>query len=151
MNIHIGSDHAGLEFKNRIVDHLKSQGHNVVDHGPHSYDPLDDYPVFCIPAAEAVVKDAGSLGIVLGGSGNGEQIAANKVKGVRAALVWSHETATLAREHNNANVIAIGGRMHTEAFALELVDLFIKTPFPGDERHVRRIKLVGQYETEGKI
>ena len=102
-------------------------------------------------AISASGVDAGSLGIVLGGSGNGEQIAANKVKGVRAALVWSHETATLAREHNNANVIAIGGRMHTEEFALELVDLFIKTPFPGDERHVRRIKLVGQYETEGKI
>ena len=151
MNIHIGSDHAGLEFKNRIVDHLKGQGHNVVDHGPHSFDPLDDYPVFCIPAAQAVVKDPGSLGIVLGGSGNGEQIAANKVKGIRAALVWSHDTAVLAREHNNANVIAIGGRMHTEEFALELVDLFIKTPFPGDERHVRRINLVGSYETEGKI
>lgn len=151
MNIHIGSDHAGLEFKNRIVEHLKAAGHNVVDHGPHTYDPLDDYPVFCIPAAEGVVNDPGSLGIVLGGSGNGEQIAANKVKGIRAALVWSHETAVLAREHNNANVAAIGGRMHTEEFALELVDKFIATPFPGDERHVRRIKLVGQYETEGKI
>lgn len=151
MNIHIGSDHAGLEFKNRIVEHLKASGHNVVDHGPHAYDPLDDYPIFCIPAAEGVVNDPGSLGIVLGGSGNGEQIAANKVKGIRAALVWSHETAVLAREHNNANVAAIGGRMHTEEFALELVDKFIATPFPGDERHVRRIKLVGQYESEGKI
>jgi ribose 5-phosphate isomerase B len=151
MNIHIGSDHAGLEFKNRIVEHLKAAGHNVVDHGPHTYDPLDDYPVFCIPAAEGVVNDPGSLGIVLGGSGNGEQIAANKVKGIRAALVWSHETAVLAREHNNANVAAIGGRMHTEEFALELVDKFISTPFPGDERHLRRIKLVGKYETDGKI
>jgi ribose 5-phosphate isomerase B len=151
MNIHIGSDHAGLEFKNRIIEHLKASGHNVVDHGPHTYDPLDDYPVFCIPAAEGVVNDPGSLGIVLGGSGNGEQIAANKVKGIRAALIWSHETAVLAREHNNANVAAIGGRMHSEEFALELVDKFIATPFPGDERHVRRIKLVGQYENEGKI
>ena len=151
MNIHIGSDHAGLDFKNRIVEHLKAAGHNVVDHGPHTYDPLDDYPVFCIPAAEAVANDPGSLGIVLGGSGNGEQIAANKVKGIRAALVWSHETAVLAREHNNANVAAIGGRMHTEEFALELVDKFIATPFPGDERHVRRINLVGRYEIEGKI
>ena len=151
MNIHIGSDHAGLEFKNRIVEHLKASGHNVVDHGPHAYDPLDDYPIFCIPAAEGVVNDPGSLGIVLGGSGNGEQIAANKVKGIRAALVWSHETAVLAREHNNANVAAIGGRMHTEEFALELVDKFIATPFPGDERHVRRINLVSQYESEGKI
>ena len=151
MNIHIGSDHAGLEFKNRIVAHLQAQGHNVIDHGPHTFHPLDDYPVFCIPAAEGVVKDPGSLGIVLGGSGNGEQIAANKVKGVRAALIWSHDTAVLAREHNNANVAAIGGRMHTEEFALELVDTFIKTPFPGDERHVRRIGLVGKYESEGKI
>ncbi len=151
MNIHIGSDHAGLEFKNRIVDHLKNQGHDVTDHGPHSFDPLDDYPIFCIPTAEAVASDPASLGIVLGGSGNGEQIAANKVKGVRAALVWSHETAILAREHNNANVIAIGGRMHTEEFALELVDLFIRTEFPGDERHSRRIALIKKYEIEGKI
>ena len=95
MNSHIGRDHAGLEFKNRIVDHLKGHGHIFVDNGPHSFDPLDDYPVFCIPAAEAVVKDPGSLGIVLGGSGNGEQIAANKVKGIRAALVWSHDTEFL--------------------------------------------------------
>ena len=151
MNIHIGSDHAGLEFKNRIVDHLKQQGHNVTDHGPHSFDPLDDYPVFCIPTAEAVAADSTSLGIVLGGSGNGEQIVANKVKGIRAALVWSHDTAILAREHNNANVIAIGGRMHTEEFALELVDLFIRTPFPGDQRHSRRIGLISKYENEGKI
>ena len=151
MKIHIGSDHAGLEFKAKIIAHLEKQGHNVVDHGPHSFDPLDDYPVFCIPAAQAVANEPGSFGIVLGGSGNGEQMAANKVKGIRAALVWSHETAVLAREHNNANVAAIGGRMHSEEFALELVDKFIATPFPGDERHMRRIKLVGQYETEGKI
>jgi len=151
VNIHIGSDHAGLEFKNRIADHLTKQGHNVTDHGPHSFDPLDDYPVFCIPTAESVAADSTSLGIVLGGSGNGEQIVANKVKGIRAALVWSHDTAILAREHNNANVIAIGGRMHTEEFALELVDLFIRTPFPGDQRHSRRIGLISKYENEGKI
>lgn len=151
MKIHIGSDHAGLDFKNKIVAHLQSQGHEVVDHGPHTFDPLDDYPIFCIPAAEATVKDAGSLGIVLGGSGNGEQIAANKVTGVRAALVWSMETAKLAREHNNANVMAIGGRMHTEAFSLELVDTFIATPFPGDERHVRRINMVLKYDETGSL
>ena len=151
MKIHIGSDHAGLDFKNKIVAHLESQGHTVVDHGPHSYDPLDDYPVFCIPAAEAVVADTGSLGIVLGGSGNGEQIAANKVTGVRAALVWSVDTAKLAREHNNANVMAIGGRMHTEEFSLELVDTFIATPFPGDERHVRRINMVNRYDETGSL
>ena len=151
MNIHIGSDHAGLDFKNRMVEHLTKLGHNVIDHGPYEYDALDDYPVFCIPAAEGVVKDPGSLGIVLGGSGNGEQIAANKVKGVRAALAWSIDTAQLAREHNNANVVAIGGRMHTEEFALEIVEAFINTPFPGDERHVRRISQISTYETKGSL
>jgi len=151
VRIHIGSDHAGLEFKRVIISHLQKAGHEVIDHGPHTFDPLDDYPVFCIPAAEAVAKDAGSLGIVLGGSGNGEQIAANKVNGIRAALVWSKETAVLAREHNNANVISIGGRMHTEEFCLELVDTFIATPFPGDERHQRRINLIAKYEETGSV
>ena len=151
MRIHIGSDHAGLEFKNVIVKHLEGKGHTVIDHGPHVYDALDDYPVFCIPCAEAVASDVGSLGIVLGGSGNGEQMAANKVKGIRAALVWNLETAKLAREHNNANVIAIGGRMHSEEFCLQLVDTFIAEPFPGDERHVRRIGLMAKYENEGKL
>ena len=151
MRIHIGSDHAGLELKAELVKHLTDNGHDVTDHGPHEYDALDDYPDFCIPTAEAVAKDPSSLGIVLGGSGNGEQMAANKVKGIRAALVWSLETAVLAREHNNANVISIGGRMHTEEFCLELVDKFIATPFPGDERHVRRINLMAKYEETGKI
>jgi ribose 5-phosphate isomerase B len=151
VKIHIGSDHAGLEFKNRIVSHLEAKGHTVVDHGPHQFDPLDDYPVFCIPAAQAVAKEPGSFGIVLGGSGNGEQMAANKVKGVRAALVWSIETAKLAREHNDANVISIGGRMHDEAFCLQLVDTFLATPFSGDERHVRRIGLLSKYEKDGTL
>jgi ribose 5-phosphate isomerase B len=151
MKIHIGSDHAGLEFKNRIIDHLKSQGHEVQDHGPFEYDALDDYPQFCIPAAIATAKDPGSFGIVLGGSGNGEQISANKVKGIRAALVWSIETAKLAREHNDANVISIGGRMHDEAFCLKLVDTFLNTSFTKDERHVRRIGLISRYEESGNI
>jgi len=151
MRIHIGSDHAGLEFKNRIVEHLKNKGHDVIDNGPHTFDPLDDYPVFCIPAAEAVAKEPGSFGIVLGGSGNGEQMVANKVKGVRAALVWSKEIAKLAREHNDANVISLGGRMHDEAFCLELVDTFLATPFSGDERHVRRIGLITKYEKDGQL
>ena len=151
MKIHIGSDHAGLEFKNKIVAHLKSKGHEVVDHGPHDFDPLDDYPVFCIPAAEAVAKEPGSFGIVLGGSGNGEQIAANKVKGIRAALVWSIEIAELARTHNDANVMALGGRMHDEAYCLKLVDTFLNTPFSKDERHVRRIGLMAKYEKDGKL
>ena len=118
MRIHIGSDHAGLELKAELVKHLTGNGHDVTDHGPHEYDALDDYPDFCIPAAEAVAKDPTSLGIVLGGSGNGEQMAANKVKGVRAALAWSIETAKLAKDHNNANVIAVGGRMHEISFCL---------------------------------
>jgi ribose 5-phosphate isomerase B len=126
-------------------------GHDVTDHGPYEFDALDDYPDFCIPCAQAVAKDETSLGIVLGGSGNGEQMAANKVKGVRAALVWSVETAKLAREHNNANVIAVGGRMHDADFVKLLIDTFIATSFPGDERHVRRIKKVGNFEVTGSL
>jgi ribose 5-phosphate isomerase B len=151
MRIHIGSDHAGLEFKAKIIAHLQSQGHQVTDHGPHSFDPLDDYPEFCIPAALATARDPGSFGIVLGGSGNGEQMAANKVKGVRAALVWSVEIAKLAREHNDANVISLGGRMHDEKLCLELVDTFLSTPFSRDERHVRRIGLISKYEENGQL
>jgi ribose 5-phosphate isomerase B len=151
MRVHIGSDHAGLELKNSLVEHLKSSGHDVIDHGPHEYDALDDYPVFCIPAAQAVAKESGSFGIVLGGSGNGEQMAANKVKAIRAALVWSVETAKLAREHNDANVIAIGGRMHSIDVCKELIDVFLATPFSNDERHVRRIGQVSKFETKGSI
>jgi ribose 5-phosphate isomerase B len=146
MRIHIGSDHAGLELKGALVEYLQSKGHEVTDHGPHQYDALDDYPDFCIPAAKATIKDKGSLGIVLGGSGNGEQIAANKVKGVRAALAWSVETAKLAREHNDANVVGIGGRMHTIDECKAIIDAFIETPFTNDERHIRRIKKIAKYE-----
>ena len=113
MRVHLGSDHAGLELKDHLVGWLQDQGHEPVDHGPFVHDPLDDYPVFCLRAAEGVAGDEGSLGVVIGGSGNGEQMAANKVRGVRAALVWSDETAVLAREHNDANVISVGGRMHS--------------------------------------
>ena len=151
MRVHIGSDHAGLELKKALVEHLKSSGHDVVDHGPHVYDALDDYPVFCIPAAQGVANENGSFGIVLGGSGNGEQMAANKVKGIRAALVWSVETAKLAREHNDANVIAIGGRMHPIEVCKELIDVFLATPFSNDERHIRRIGQVSNFETKGSI
>ena len=151
MRVHIGSDHAGLELKNALVEHLKSSGHDVVDHGPHVYDALDDYPVFCIPAAQGVANENGSFGIVLGGSGNGEQMAANKGKGIRAALVWSVETAKLAREHNDANVIAIGGRMHPIEVCKELIDVFLATPFSNDERHIRRIGQVSNFETKGSI
>ena len=151
MKIHIGSDHAGLEFKAVIIAHLKKNGHDVTDHGPHEFDSQDDYPVFCIPTALATAADPSSFGIVLGGSGNGEQIAANKVKGVRAALVWSVETAKLARQHNNANVISIGQRMHDQGFCLQLVDTFLETPFSADERHVRRINQISNYENKGSI
>ena len=151
MRVHIGSDHAGLELKNSLVEHIKSSGQDVIDHGPHEYDALDDYPVFCIPAAQGVANESGSFGIVLGGSGNGEQMAANKVKGIRAALVWSVETAKLAREHNDANVIAIGGRMHSIDVCKELIDVFLATPFSNDERHVRRIGQVSKFETKGSI
>lgn len=151
MRIHIASDHAGLEFKAILIEHLTTNGHNVIDHGPFEYDALDDYPAFCIPAAQAVAADPDSLGIVLGGSGNGEQMAANKVKGIRAALVWSIEIAKLAREHNNANVISIGGRMHTAEFCKELIDTFIATPFSYDERHMRRIGLIADFENEGLV
>ncbi len=148
MRIHIGSDHAGLELKAQLIEHLVSGGHDVTDHGPYEYDALDDYPDFCIPAAEAVAKDPASLGIVLGGSGNGEQIAANKVKGVRAALAWSIETAKLARDHNNANVIAVGGRMHEISFVKEIIDAFIAHPFSHDSRHVRRIQKIADFENK---
>lgn len=146
MQIHIGADHAGLELKAELIAHLKSKGHNVTDHGPYEYDALDDYPDFCIPAAEAVAKDAASLGIVIGGSGNGEQIAANKVKGIRAALAWNIATAKLSREHNNANVIAVGGRMHSIDECKAIIDAYIAEPFSNDERHIRRINKIAAYE-----
>lgn len=155
MRIHIATDHAGLEFSRDLHAHLTAQGHEVIDHGPQSFEPLDDYPSFCINAARGVVIDqlAGiaALGVVFGGSGNGEQIAANKVAGVRAALVWNTSTAELAREHNDANVISIGARQHTVDEAKSFIDTFIATPFSNDERHARRIAQVGEYETTGAI
>lgn len=155
MRIHVATDHAGLEFSKTVQQHVAGQGHEVIDHGPTSYDPLDDYPAFCINAARAVARDreAGieSLGVVFGGSGNGEQMAANKVEGIRAALVWNDATAVLAREHNDANVIAVGARQHSVDEALRFIDIFIQTPFPGEERHVRRIGQLGEYETSGTI
>ena len=151
MRIHIGSDHAGLDFKNELIEHLVNNGHDVTDHGPYEFDALDDYPDFCIPTAIAVSKDSTALGIVLGGSGNGEQIAANKVAGIRAALVWSVETAKLAREHNNANVISVGQRQHRAQEVKDFIDTFIATPFPGDERHARRIAKIDCFESDGTI
>lgn len=146
MRIHVGTDHAGFEFKNALVEHLRSLGHEVVDHGAHEYDAEDDYPAFCIAAAEAVVAEPGSLGVVIGGSGNGEQIAANKVRGVRAALAWSVETASLAREHNNANVVGVGARMHSQQEAFAIVEAFLATAYSNAERHNRRLAQISSYE-----
>jgi ribose 5-phosphate isomerase B len=151
MRVHIGSDHAGFELKNHLAQHLTAAGHDVVDHGPAVYDPVDDYPPYCLRTAGAVVADQGSLGIVIGGSGTGEQIAANKVKGVRAALAWSTETATLSRQHNDANVISIGARMHPLEDAVGFVDLFLGTPYSGEDRHTRRIKMLESYEVTGEL
>ena len=146
MRIHIASDQAGYELKSALIEHLSAEGHEVVDHGAPTYDPQDDYPSYCIEAAEAVVADPGSLGVVIGGSGNGEQIAANAVDGVRAALAWNEDTARLARQHNDANVVAVGARMHTIEEAVHLVDLYVAEPFSEDARHQRRIDQVADYE-----
>ena len=149
MRVYLGGDHAGFELKAQIAEHLTSAGHEVIDCGAHEYDALDDYPSFCVDAALRTVADEGSLGIVLGGSGNGEQIAANKVPGARCALAWSVETAQLARQHNKAQLIGIGGRMHSQAEALAIVDAFIGTEWSGEERHQRRIDILAEYERSG--
>ncbi len=146
MRVYLGSDHAGFELKQQIIEHLKKAGHEPIDCGAFSYDADDDYPVFCIAAATRTVADPGSLGIVLGGSGNGEQMAANKVPGARCALGWNVETATLAREHNNAQLIGIGGRMHTVPEALAIVDAFLSASWSEAARHQRRIDILAAYE-----
>lgn len=151
MRVYLGSDHAGFELKMHLVGELGSAGHEVLDVGPPSYDAEDDYPAYCLATGAAVVADPGGLGVVIGGSGNGEQIAANKVRGVRAALAWSIETATLARQHNNANVISIGARMHTAEEATALVSAFLATEFSAEQRHVRRISQVSAYERTHQI
>jgi ribose 5-phosphate isomerase B len=146
MRVYLGSDHAGFELKVHLANHLARQGYELVDVGPRVFDPDDDYPAFCLHTGSRVVADPGSLGVVIGGSGNGEQIAANKVIGVRAALAWSVETAQLAREHNDANVIAVGARQHTLDEAAGIVEAFLTTRFSGNERHARRITQVAAYE-----
>jgi ribose 5-phosphate isomerase B len=155
MRIHIATDHAGMEFSLKLQEYLTGRGLDVIDHGPIEFDPVDDYPAFCSRAAQGVVADeaagVAALGIVFGGSGNGEQIAANKVAGIRAALVWNLDTAALAREHNNANVAAIGARQHEFEEVIALIDCFIDTPFPGEERHVRRIQQIADFERDGTL
>ena len=147
MRVYLGSDHAGFELKTFLIDHLAATGHEPVDCGPPSYDPDDDYPPFCFETGQRVRADPGSLGVVIGGSGNGEQIAANKVPGIRCALAWSVETARLGRQHNDAQVVSIGARMHTPQEAASFLDAFLATPFSGDERHARRIRMLTEYES----
>jgi len=150
MRVHLGCDHAGLDLKEHLTSWLVEHGYEAVDHGPFWYDAEDDYPVFCLRAAEAVAAEraAGldSLGVVIGGSGNGEQIAANKVAGIRCALAWSEETAALGRQHNDANVVSVGGRMHSVEDMTRFVEVFLTTPFSGDERHARRIGQLSVYD-----
>jgi ribose 5-phosphate isomerase B len=146
MRVYLGSDHAGYELKGALAARLAAGGYEVVDVGPERHDPDDDYPAYCLRTGARVVADPGSLGVVIGGSGNGEQIAANKVPGVRAALAWSVETARLAREHNDANVVGIGARQHPPDAAAEIVSAFLTTPFSGSRRHARRIAQIADYE-----
>ena len=149
VRVYLGSDHAGFDLKVHLVKHLSDAGHDVVDVGPAEYDAEDDYPPYCVETALRVVADEGALGVVIGGSGNGEQIAANKVPGCRAALAYNTETARLGRAHNDAQVVAVGGRMHSLAEATEMVETFLATSFSGDVRHARRIALLAEYERTG--
>ncbi len=156
MRVHLGSDHAGWELKQRLVQRLSDLGYEAVDHGPVVFDANDDYPVYCLRVGEAVAADRAAdapdaLGVVIGGSGNGEQLAANEVVGIRAALVWSDETAGLARAHNDAQVAAVGARMHSLDDAIGFVETFLATPFSDDPRHVRRLEMLTAYETKGVL
>ncbi len=151
MRVHIGGDHAAFELHQELLTFLEQEGHEVTDHGPHAHDALDDYPVFVLRAAQAVAADEGSRGIVLGGSGNGEQMAANKVAGMRAALCYNSELARLAREHNDAQILSMGGRMQSVDEAKEMVRVFLGTEFTGEERHQRRIDMVTAFESEGTL
>ena len=151
MRVYLGSDHAGFELKAAIVAWLGEAGHEAVDCGPASYDPQDDYPVYVLRAATNVIAHPGSLGIVIGGSGNGEQIAANKVPGIRAALAWTTETAELARLHNDANVLSLGARMSSADDAIAFTEVFLATEFSGAERHARRLTEIAEYEKSGAL
>ncbi|MDQ1538906.1 MAG: ribose 5-phosphate isomerase [Actinomycetota bacterium] len=151
MRVHIGGDHAAYDLKDALVTFLQGRGYDVVDHGPKSFDPQDDYPVAVLRAAEAVSGEPGSFGVVLGGSGNGEQMAANKVRGIRAALAYTVETAELARTHNDAQVLSIGARMNTVEQAEAMVETFLTTQFSGDQRHARRLAMVDGYERDHQL
>src|SRR2546430_1218566 len=148
MRVYLGSDHAGFELKAHLLKQLAAKGYEVIDVGPPEYDPDDDYPAYCLATGEHAVSDPGGLGVVIGGSGNGEQIAANRVEGVRAALAWTPEPARLARQHNDANVVAVGARQHSLDEATALVEAFLETPFSQDPRHARRIAQIAEYERD---
>jgi ribose 5-phosphate isomerase B len=151
MRVFLGSDHAGFELKSGLIEWLAANGHEPVDCGPGEYAADDDYPPFVLRAAARTAAEPGTFGIVIGGSGNGEIIAANKVRGIRAALVWSEETAALAREHNDANVMGIGARMHDVAAAQRFAGLFLSTPYSKEDRHTRRIDMISHYEATGQL
>jgi ribose 5-phosphate isomerase B len=151
MRVHLGSDHAGFELKEAVVRRLSELGHEPVDHGPAEYDAVDDYPTYCLRAAEATAAEPASLGVVIGGSGNGEAISANKVTGIRCALAWSTELAQLAREHNDANIVSLGARMHDEATALSILETFLETAYSGEDRHSMRIAMMSDYERTGTL
>jgi ribose 5-phosphate isomerase B len=151
VRVYLGSDHAGFELKSRLVSWLSEAGHEPVDCGPPAYHEDDDYPVYVMRAAQGVVSDPGSLGIVIGGSGNGEQIASNKIPGVRAAVAWADETAQLAREHNDANVLSLGARMYPIDDAMGFARIFVTTPFSGASRHARRLQMIADYEKSGQL
>jgi ribose 5-phosphate isomerase B len=140
MKIAIGSDHAGFQYKGKIREFLEARGHTVTDFGTHSEEPVD-YPLFIRPVAEAVARGDFDRGVVLGGSGNGEAITANRIKGIRCALCWNADTARLGRQHNDANVLSLGQRMVSLETALQLVQIWLETPFEGG-RHQRRINLI---------
>jgi ribose 5-phosphate isomerase B len=151
VRVYLGSDHAGFELKSALIEWLSGAGHEPVDCGPPAYTDGDDYPVYVMRAAQAVMSDPGSLGIVIGGSGNGEQIAANKIPGIRAALAWTEQTARLAREHNDANVLSLGAREYPLADAVGFARVFVQTPFSGAARHARRIQMITDYEKTGEL
>jgi len=148
MTIYLASDHAGFELKKELIDHLNSKGFQTQDLGPSHYDETDDYPDFIFPCAKKVVNDSGSRGIVIGGSGQGEAMVANKVAGTRAVVFYggSAEIIKLSKEHNNANILALGARFLTTKEAIEAVDLWLSTKFTGEERHIRRIEKISRLE-----
>jgi len=151
VRVYLGSDHAGYELKSALIEWLGAVGHQAVDCGPATYNAQDDYPVYVMRAASSVAADPDSLGIVIGGSGNGEQIAANKIRGIRAALAWTQETARLARLHNDANILSLGARMYPVQDAIGFAQVFLETAFSGEPRHARRLQMIADYEKSGEL